>query len=33
LVAGEKILRNASSSLKDGQPFAMRADTAAKVGQ
>jgi hypothetical protein len=26
-------LRNASSSLKDGQPFAMRADTAAKVGQ
>jgi RND family efflux transporter MFP subunit len=33
LVAGEKILRNTSSSLKDGQPFAMRADTAAKVGQ
>ena len=33
LVAGEKILRNTSSSLKDGQPFTMRADTAAKVGQ
>jgi RND family efflux transporter MFP subunit len=33
LVAGEKILRNTSSSLKDGQPFALRADTAAKVGQ
>ena len=33
LVAGEKILRNTSSSLKDGQPFTLRADTAAKVGQ
>ena len=33
LVVGEKILRNTSSSLKDGQPFTMRADTAAKVGQ
>jgi RND family efflux transporter MFP subunit len=33
LVAGEKRLRNTSSSLKDGQPFTLRADTAAKVGQ
>jgi RND family efflux transporter MFP subunit len=33
LVAGEKILRNTSSSLKEGQPFTLRADTAAKVGQ
>ena len=33
LVVGEKILRNTSSSLKDGQPFTLRADTAAKVGQ
>ena len=33
LVAGEKILRNTSSSLKDGQPITLRADTAATVGQ
>ena len=33
LVAGEKILRTTSSSLKDGQIFTLRADTAAKVGQ
>ena len=33
LVAGEKILRTTNSSLKDGQNFTLRADTAAKVGQ
>jgi RND family efflux transporter MFP subunit len=33
LVAGEKILRTTSNSLKDGQLFTIRADTAAKVGQ
>ena len=32
LVAGDKILRTTSSSLKDGQAFTLRADTAAKVG-
>jgi RND family efflux transporter MFP subunit len=33
LLAGDKILRTTSSSLKDGQTFTLRADTAAKVGQ
>jgi RND family efflux transporter MFP subunit len=33
LAAGDKILRTTSSSLKDGQTFTLRADTAAKVGQ
>jgi RND family efflux transporter MFP subunit len=33
LAAGDKVLRNNGSSLKDGQSFALRADTAAKVGQ
>ena len=33
LVAGEKILRTTSSSLKDGQSFTLRADTGVKVGQ
>ena len=33
LVAGDKILRTTSSSLKDGQTFTVRADTGAKVGQ
>jgi membrane fusion protein, multidrug efflux system len=33
LVAGDKVLRNSGSSLKDGQTFTLRADTAAKVGQ
>jgi RND family efflux transporter MFP subunit len=32
LVASDKILRTTSSSLKDGQAFTLRADTAAKVG-
>jgi RND family efflux transporter MFP subunit len=32
LSAGEKILRNSSSTLKDGQTFTLRTDTAAKVG-
>ena len=33
LAAGDKVLRNSGSSLKDGQAFTLRADTAAKVGQ
>jgi RND family efflux transporter MFP subunit len=33
LLAGDKILRTTNSSLKDGQTFTLRADTAAKVGQ
>ncbi len=33
LAAGDKVLRNSGSSLKDGQTFTLRADTAAKVGQ
>jgi hypothetical protein len=33
LVAGEKILRTTSGSLKDGQSFTLRADTGVKVGQ
>ena len=32
LAAGDKILRNNGSSLKDGQVFTLRADTAVKVG-
>jgi len=32
LNAGEKILRNSSSTLKDGQTFTLRTDAAAKVG-
>jgi RND family efflux transporter MFP subunit len=32
LSAGEKILRNSSSTLKDGQTFTLRTDPAAKVG-
>jgi len=32
LEAGDKILRNSGSSLKDGQPYTLRADTAGKVG-
>jgi hypothetical protein len=32
LAAGDKILRNSGSSLKDGQPYTMRAETAGKVG-
>ena len=32
LSAGEKILRNSSSTLKDGQTFTLRTDAAAKVG-
>ena len=33
LTAGEKVLRSASSSLKDGQQFKLRVDTSTKVGQ
>lgn len=33
LTAGDKALRNNGSSLKDGQTFTLRADTAVKVGQ
>jgi RND family efflux transporter MFP subunit len=33
LTAGDKVLRNSGSSLKDGQAFTLRTDTAAKVGQ
>lgn len=33
LAAGDKVLRNSGSSLKDGQAFTLRADTATKVGQ
>jgi RND family efflux transporter MFP subunit len=33
LAAGDKVLRNSGSSLKDGQTFTSRTDTAAKVGQ
>jgi membrane fusion protein (multidrug efflux system) len=33
LTAGDKVLRNNGSSLKDGQVFTLRADTAVKVGQ
>jgi hypothetical protein len=33
LAAGDKVLRNNSSALKDGQTFTLRADTAVKVGQ
>ena len=33
LAAGDKVLRNNGSSLKDGQGFALRADSATKVGQ
>jgi membrane fusion protein (multidrug efflux system) len=33
LAANEKVLRNNSSALKDGQIYTLRADTAAKVGQ
>ena len=33
LAAGDKVLRNSGSSLKDGQTFTTRSDTAAKVGQ
>lgn len=33
LAAGDKVLRNSGSSLKDGQTFTLRADTDAKVGQ
>lgn len=33
LAASDKVLRNSGSSLKDGQTFTLRADTAAKVGQ
>ncbi len=33
LAAGDKVLRNSGSSLKDGQTFTTRTDTAAKVGQ
>jgi len=32
LAAGDKVLRNNGSSLKDGQPYTLRSDTAAKVG-
>ena len=32
LAAGDKILRNSGSSLKDGQPYTLRAETAGKVG-
>jgi membrane fusion protein (multidrug efflux system) len=32
LTAGDKVLRNNGSSLKDGQVFTLRADTAVKVG-
>ncbi len=32
LVAGDKILRTTSSSLKDGQSYTLRADTGTKVG-
>lgn len=32
LNAGEKVLRNSSSALKDGQAFTLRTDTANKVG-
>jgi multidrug efflux pump subunit AcrA (membrane-fusion protein) len=32
LVAGDKILRTTSSSLKDGQIYTLRADTGTKVG-
>jgi RND family efflux transporter MFP subunit len=32
LSAGEKVLRNSSSALKDGQAFTLRTDTANKVG-
>jgi hypothetical protein len=33
LTAGDRVLRNSGSSLKDGQTFTTRTDTAAKVGQ
>ena len=33
LTAGERVLRSASSSLKDGQQFTLRVDTSTKVGQ
>lgn len=33
LAAGDKVLRNNGSALKDGQAFTLRADTATKVGQ
>jgi membrane fusion protein (multidrug efflux system) len=33
LNSGEKVLRNNSSSLKDGQQFILRSDTSTKVGQ
>ena len=32
LQAGDKILRNSGSSLKDGQPYTLRADAAGKAG-
>jgi RND family efflux transporter MFP subunit len=32
LQAGDKILRTSGSSLKDGQPYTLRADVAGKVG-
>jgi len=32
LAAGDKVLRKNGSSLKDGQPYTLRSDTAAKVG-
>jgi hypothetical protein len=32
LAAGDKVLRNNGSALKDGQPFTLRTDTAVKVG-
>jgi RND family efflux transporter MFP subunit len=32
LAAGDKILRNSGSSLKDGQAYTLRAETAGKVG-
>jgi hypothetical protein len=32
LAAGDKILRNSGSSLKDGQTYTLRAETAGKVG-
>jgi class 3 adenylate cyclase len=33
LNSGEKVLRNNSSSLKDGQQFILRSDTSTKLGQ
>ncbi len=32
MVTGDKILRTAGSSLKDGQPFTLRTEAAVKVG-